>query len=285
MALLSAASEFQALSIDHGLTHQAYATADVFHAMALLEIDRDTGLVSPNGVVGSGAYFIGYCEKEVTTLTSTTVEIAVNNRGDVIQDIAVTGVTGDSDGGKIVYCTTDNILVDCTLVRPATDALPIGRVQKHISGTTCDIKLFREQESKEFSLTGAGRTTICLGHTDLNTVTAADVLTNAHTFHGIGAVVDFFLLVNTVTTDGDAAATFNLEINSTNIDGGTITTTDTGGSDDIDVKGARFDATAITGNNTYADGDTLSVEASTITDYTDGIVTFYVVLEAGVDLT
>ncbi len=281
MTLLAAANEFQVLSIDHGLTHKAYATANVFYAMALLEMDRDTGLVSPLGVAGSGAYFIGYCEKQKTTTSSTESEIAVNNRGDVAQSIAVTGVTADTDHGSIVYCTTDNISDDCTLTRAGADSLPIGRFQKHITSTTCDIKLFTQPESLRFSFSGGGRQTIFIGHYLMADITAADVATTVWTATGIGKIVGFYSITETVTGDATADVTLNLEINATNLSGGTIVLGDTGDATAMDVKGGRQDSSAITGNNTFGDGDTVSIEASSVTDYDDGGINIFMVVEYG----
>lgn len=47
--------------------------------------------------------------------------------------LAVTGVTGPKDEGKVVYCTDDGTF---SLTDSGSD-LPVGKVGEHVSSTTC----------------------------------------------------------------------------------------------------------------------------------------------------
>lgn len=100
-----------------------------------------------------------------------------------------------------------------------------------------------------------------------------DVLTNFTP--GIkGKILKFSAAVNTVVTTGSKAATLNLEIGTTNVTGGSLALT----SANCTPLGAVVDATAITAANTFGATDTISIEASSVTAFSEGSVNLLIVI-------
>jgi len=133
---------------------QAYATADVFYEGALLERSLVTGLCSPLGTGTAPRIFLGVCNKTKTTAASSETKISFDRRGAIpkgtgsgVAGIAVTGVTGDLDVGKVVYAVDDDISAGLTLTSAAGTNWAIGRVHRYISGTSVWIKLFTPEEA------------------------------------------------------------------------------------------------------------------------------------------
>lgn len=283
-AATAAAANFRTESVGRNYTQAMlqYATGDDFHSTAAIELDMVNGIVSPLGTASTGACFAGFCTEAVTTVTSASERIAVDVSGKILNNVTVTGVTAQTDVTSLVYLTTDNWSTDLTLTRAAADSIAVGRVVHWISGTTCDVKTFTLDEAKRYQLGGDGRKIVRLGSYGLNDVANGDVATTVITFENSGAIISWYLIVEVPTTDADAAATFNLEINTTNLTGGTLVIDDTAGATDIDVLGAKISAAAITAANVFHAGDTLSIEAASVTDYTDGQVGFYALIESAV---
>jgi hypothetical protein len=102
-------------------------------------------------------------------------------------------------------------------------------------------------------------------------VTAADVVTNVPlTF--AGTIVSFDFITGVPVTTGSKLATFNMEINTTNVTGGTIALT----SALATPLGAVVSSSAITAANTFASGDTFSIEAASVTAFAEGTGVFQV---------
>lgn len=265
------------------------AVTDRFYNGALVELDLATGEVAPLGVQ-TNAVFVGICNQEKDATAAAANQISCYIGGDIIVGsgngtdsqggVAVAGVTGQTDVGKIVYCTTDNI-ADATLTRASTDARPIGRVYRYKSSGYAQVKLFSAFEAIEFQLSGAGREIMSLGYFPCTSLANGDILTGMP-LQGTGKIVDFYAIVKEATTDADAAATINLELGTTNLTGGVITIDDTAGSTAIDTMGAKIDATTITAGNVFHHGDTLSVEAASVTAYSGGAVELFIVIERGI---
>jgi len=96
-------------------------------------------------------------------------------------------------------------------------------------------------------------------------ISAADVVTNIRP--GIdGYIVDWQWVQGVPVTTAAKAATLNLEINSTNVTGGTISLTSAA----CTPLGARIAGTRITAANRITRADTLSVEASSVTAFVEG---------------
>lgn len=117
----------------------------------------------------------------------------------------------------------------------------------------------------------SGPIPIYLGARPLAAMTAADVLTTFPLSFS-GKIVGFRSVVKVVTTDANGAATINLEIGTTNLSGGVLTL----GFATFTPIGKVTEATAITGNNTFVSGDTLSIECSAITAWDDGEAEFWI---------
>lgn len=98
----------------------------------------------------------------------------------------------------------------------------------------------------------------------LDTVTAADVVTEMRP--GIDGYIEHMEWVTDVAPSAGDAATFNLEIDTTNVTGGTIVLDSAAAG----VKGTVVAATRITANNRITKTSKLSVEASDVTDYASG---------------
>lgn len=96
-------------------------------------------------------------------------------------------------------------------------------------------------------------------------VTAADVVT-AYPLTFNGTITAFDFIVTTVVTTAAKAASLNLEIGTTNVTGGVIALT----SANCTPLGAVVSSTAITAANTFVSGDTLSVEAASVTAFAEG---------------
>lgn len=94
---------------------------------------------------------------------------------------------------------------------------------------------------------------------------AGDVVTTYPlSFNGYVEKVDF-VTTDPVTT-GAKAATLNLEINTTNVTGGTVALTSAA----CDTLGKVVAGAAVTGNHGFKAGDTLSVEAASVTAFVEG---------------
>ena len=100
---------------------------------------------------------------------------------------------------------------------------------------------------------------------DLSGVSAADVVTN-FTPGFAGAIVGFDFVVNKPVTTAAKAATLNLEIGTTDLTGGVLSLTSAAAT----PLGKVISATAITGANEFADDDTISVEATSVTAFAEG---------------
>ena len=99
---------------------------------------------------------------------------------------------------------------------------------------------------------------------DLDTVTAADVVTDFRP--GVFGYVTNVQWVTDIAPSAADAATFNLEIGTTDVTGGVIVLDSAAAG----VKGTVVQGTRITANNRLTPASLLAVEASAITDYATG---------------
>lgn len=99
----------------------------------------------------------------------------------------------------------------------------------------------------------------------LATITAADIITEMRP--GIAGTIEYWEFVTTIAaTTASKAATLNLEIDTTDVTGGTIALT----SANVTPKGIVVPAAAITGANVLTRDSKLSVEASAVTAFAEG---------------
>jgi len=112
---------------------------------------------------------------------------------------------------------------------------------------------------------GGGNTGILTIPIVLSTVTAGDVAT-AIPLSFSGTITSVNFLVTTAVTTGSKAATLNLEIGTTNLTGGAVALT----SANCTPLGVMVAGTAVTAANTFVSGDTLSIEGSSVTAFSEG---------------
>jgi hypothetical protein len=92
-----------------------------------------------------------------------------------------------------------------------------------------------------------------------------DVVTN-YPLQGNGRITQVAFVVTVPVTTAAKAATLNLEIGSTNLTGGVVALT----SANATPLGKVIVGTAVTANNTFSDGDTLSIESAAVTAFVEG---------------
>jgi hypothetical protein len=107
---------------------------------------------------------------------------------------------------------------------------------------------------------------------DLNSITTTqDVVTN-YTLGYIGTINKVDAIVNKPVSTGSKGATLNLEIGTTNLTGGVVTLTSAG----CNTMGTVVAGTTVSGNNTFVAADTLSVEATGVTQFSEGSITLLI---------
>lgn len=100
---------------------------------------------------------------------------------------------------------------------------------------------------------------------NLNNISAADLLTSfCPGFAGRISKIDF--IVGVIASTASKAASLNLEIGSVDLTGGVVALTTA----NCGTKGAVVAGSSITGNNTFDETDTISVEASSVTAFVEG---------------
>jgi hypothetical protein len=100
---------------------------------------------------------------------------------------------------------------------------------------------------------------------------AGDVL-SAMELAFAGTITNIDAYVTSAVTTGSKAATLNLEIGSTNLTGGTVALT----SANCTPLGAKIAGAAITGAASFSSGDTLSIEAASVTAFAEGAIVLVV---------
>lgn len=91
-----------------------------------------------------------------------------------------------------------------------------------------------------------------------------------------GSILSIAYCVGTPVTTASKLSTINLEIGTTDVTGGVISLTSAA----MTPLGAVIAGTAITANNTFTDSDTISIEASSTTTFTEGDGYFLIVLSS-----
>jgi len=198
----------------------------------------------------------------------------VDIRGQIVLGLTVTGYTSEAKFLSPVFATDDNVF---TLTRPSADADVIGLCFGYVSSGVGHVLMLTPAEAAVLRMAGGCRERIDLCVIDLADLTTADQITG-RVLYGHGTIVTLGLEVLVPTTDADAAASFLLEVAAVDTTG-TLTVTDTGGTDNIDVKGAQI-TQAVTGAAAeFFDGDVLDLEVTATTGYSDGKVQMYVIVD------
>lgn len=74
----------------------------------------------------------------------------VNENGDELQDVAVTGVTAQTDVGALVFCGSDNWFTDLTLT-PPVNAKAVGWLSGFIGTARGNVKMFTPEEYRNLA--------------------------------------------------------------------------------------------------------------------------------------
>ena len=91
-----------------------------------------------------------------------------------------------------------------------------------------------------------------------------------------GSIQKIFAVVTDPVTTSGKATTLNAEIGSTNLTGGVLALT----SANCTPMGKVNNATAVTGNNSFSDTDSISIEASSTTAFAEGEISLCLVLKS-----
>lgn len=118
----------------------------------------------------------------------------------------------------------------------------------------------------------AAYSVMCIPVVAMTSITDADVVTN-FTPGFVGQIVRTFWIQGTVVTTGGKGTTLNFEINVVNLVGGVITLT----SALCTPLGAVINGTAVSGSNKFDRDDTISVEATSTTAFSEGAGFIYIV--------
>lgn len=148
---------------------------------------------------------------------------------------------------------------------------PIGYIEEVISATMVSIKPLYKTQPR---LGGGSRSILSLPIA-LAGVADGDVLTT-FTPGFAGKIVKMDFAVTTKVTTASKATTLNAEIGTTNVTGGVIALT----SANCTPLGAVVAGTAITAANSFTASDTVSIEASSTTAFSEGAGVLFVVVEA-----
>lgn len=264
------------LGAGHSVASLTVTNGQTIYKGSLVGLDLASGHVRPWNDA-AGYVFVGIALEKV--VGDGTERCTVSVGPVLVKSATITLTSAAADNGRPVYASDDDTF---TMTRPSADASPVGYLERFISVTSGDIVLFSRAESMTLGLAGGNKTVRYIGRVDLTQLSgSADLITNIPLF-GHGKIVDFFAVVEKVSTDAAAAVALNLEINTVDVTGGVISitdTADTGAGGFIDTLGHKFSSTAITAANEYHDGDTLSVEASGLTAYASGEIGLYIVVE------
>jgi hypothetical protein len=199
--------------------------------------------------------------------------------GITLENVSVTGAGAITDVGSFVYATDGQTM---TLTRPTT-GLPIGFVKKWNATTYCDVQLFTLEGSFLQAQLGTKKK-IRLGTVNsasLEGTGAADLLSWEAPYAGkITALYAYCEGFDAGLLAG--AHTCNLEIGTTNLTGGVLPL-GFGDADAIGDLATKIAANAITGNNTFNTGDTITLElVASGTGFTaaqDGVFAIYMDVE------
>jgi hypothetical protein len=194
----------------------------------------------------------GHCDVEELGDTAATPppEARLNVDPKIYPNQSVTGVSGRANIGALVYLSSDN---DFTLTRPAGGG-PIGMILEYHADGTADVFLFGLAGQCAIYLAGGGRQVIHLGTVVAELGAAGDMLKGiVATFHG--KITSVYAICASAPVDADMNMDVELEINGTNLTGGTITL------NFADAISDKKSGTAITAGNVVHEGDLIDVEA------------------------
>lgn len=238
-----------------------YATADTFYKNALVEILN--GVVSPLGVAGAGAQFLGICINPEVTILNGTRTVGVNVDGAKLIKYAVTGVSAATDVDRQVYATTDDT-ASLTLTRASADCIPVGKVSRWYSSTLCDVQFYTREEAAAVVASGSGRRVVWAGRLSsfINGYLIGSATTGVRLF-GSGRISFVDMRVGTVPANDADTTTITLKINDTAVP--TFTATYLASANQtlgLEVATITQPANPATTGNVFHDGDLLQIAAT-----------------------
>jgi hypothetical protein len=233
------------------------------YAGSFVSLDLATGHLIPVDANGSQR-FVGIAQEKVVGDGS--LDCLVDIRGVSLHMVAVTGVTAITDIGKLVYATTDN---DLTITKPATNALPVGKISTYWTGTSVDVDFFPFENSP---MSGKGYRREYLGSFPLS-ASAGDVLTDIPLL-GSGNIKKLLIVLDGDGAGAGANVTWKLQLGAVDVTGATQQISLA----DAQTQGKVLSALA-TGANSFDDGDVLSIIATVATAFTAGFANVYIDVE------
>lgn len=244
------------------------ANSQTFYNGALCMLDS-SGLLRPAGALAANRGCVGICELEParTEAAGTPNYLESGTSGDVKITVRegifkMVGATlGQDDTGKLVWALDDQT-VDETAPAASTGQCPIaGVLDEYISASLAYVAVSWKHPQREVYATRS------LGTIGLDTITAADVLTTwTPGFAGIVKTLDANVIV--AATTASKAATINAEIGTDDVTGGLALT-----SANMTPIGAIV-SQALSGGVYFGPSDTISLEASSVTDFVEGEANF-----------
>ena len=245
--------------------------AEAVYGGSLIGLDADGYAVKWSN---AALQFLGMALEPATGNTSATpkTEVRVNTSGFTIKGAAVASVA-QTNVGDYVYCSTDNA-ADLVLT-PTLTAPPVGKVVRYVTTNTADVELFA---SSVGATSTKGITYLYHPLTSLATglsTSAIDILTGFTPGFAF-KILDWGFATTVAGTGSGASQTFNLEIGTTNVTGGSLVVTLASTSDIGEITAA----TAITAANIGTASDTISIEmAASGTVFTAGAGYFFIKMQ------
>lgn len=274
-----------ALSKNQHYSHQADAasyevvdTQELFSWAAVAVHLEEAGTAGDRGRLdewtsSAGEMPLGFNQDKVTGDTDATPP----EKGQVINEpvslkrIDVTGAADREDIGKPWYMSDDGTF---TLTKQ-TPGMPFGFVNRHVNGTSCDLRFLGRDLLWVLQMAGGIRQLVHLSHIpDLSNLAADDDVFALDAWcHG-----KLVSLHATATADITSGSTtdidFDMEVGGTAVTGATLT---------IDTDGAigtTYDSAVASDGHVFNEGDALTVTTTTITTAaTAGAVNLYALIE------
>lgn len=159
------------------------------------------------------------------------------------------------------------------------DAPPLTQSRIDWNGKAKNFSILGALEAFKNLSTNSASSTACAYilpiHVTLAQITGAgDVLTNHVVGHAF-KILAVDAVVDKVVTTGAKLASLNLEIGTTNLTGGVVALT----SSNCTPLGARVAGSSVTANNTGTATDTLSIEAASVTAFSEGEVIVLILIQ------
>lgn len=140
---LSAAVRYE--NRGRGIQSYVVENSEVIYYGALVGLDINTGRLQQWDTDSNLLKFRGIAtpnDSSVTGNSAGTVECPVDESGRILEQVTVTGVSGQQHVGELVYATDDNTFT----LTATTNVGAIGEVVRWYSSTTCDVRLWTPAE-------------------------------------------------------------------------------------------------------------------------------------------